>query len=164
MNYLFIAYILVSIVTITGSYYISYNSNKRIQGMVLSIGFLALSIYFGILWFTPTGQLITPGNNPGSWPPSIQMCPDYLTLFNLNGQPVCVDPIGVSRNASSLQKWTGTQTDPSYIFTLTDSQGTPLKTQALCDQCSSKGITWEGIWDGAVCHVNNTPPVPAKGK
>ena len=159
MNYAFVAYILVSIIAITGSYYISASAQKQVQGIILSVGFLALSVYFGLLWFTGSGTF-TSSSPSGSWPPSINVCPDYLSLFKVNGQPVCVDPIGVA-TGGLMKKWTGTQTDAAYIFPLTDSQGTALAPQALCDQCKAKGVAWEGVWDGAVCYQGK-PPVPAK--
>jgi hypothetical protein len=157
MNYSFVAYILISICAISGSYYINSNAGYNVQAILLSLGFLALSIYFGILWFTPTGESKINGAS-GAWPPSIQMCPDYLSIFRINGQPVCVDPVGVS-TGGLMKKWTGSQTDASYTFPLTDSQGTPLAVKALCDQCKAKGVTWEGVWDGTVC-LGNKPPFP----
>ena len=159
MNYSFIAYVLISICAITGSYYISSNAGNDVQAIILSAGFLALSIYFGILWFTPSGTFITQGQG-GSWPPSIQMCPDYLSLFRINGMPVCVDPIGVAMSGL-MKKWTGTQTDASFTFPLTDSQGTPLEVKELCDQCNKKGVKWEGVWDGAICQGGKPPFPPA---
>ena len=160
MNYSFVAYVLISICAIAGSYYIYSNAGYQVQAMLLSGGFLGLSIYFGMMWFTPSGESIIQGPRGGAWPPSIQFCPDYLSLFRINGAPFCVDPVGVSKDGL-MKKWTGTQTDPSFTFPLTDSQGTPLAVQALCDQCKEKGVTWEGVWDGIICQGGKPPFPPA---
>ena len=160
MDFLLIAYILVSVVLISGSFYINYTAGKTTMAAVLGFGLLIASIVFGVRWF-PGGRLVAK-TIQGPWPPSINVCPDFLSLTKVDGKPVCIDPVGVSRreNNNGMNRWTdASQTDPSYTFPLhTDKRGSE-RINALCADCKAKGITWEGVYDGTVC-LNVEPPLP----
>jgi hypothetical protein len=160
MDFLLIAYVLVTLVLISGTFYINYSSGKTITAAFLGIGTLAAAIFFGIRWF-PGGELVTKSIQ-GPWPPSINVCPDFLTLTKVNGTPVCIDPLGVSRreNNGGMNQWKdATQTDPSFTFSLhTDKQGNARLT-ALYAECKSKGVSWEGVYDGTV-GLGRQPPLP----
>jgi hypothetical protein len=153
MDFRLILYIVVSIMLITGSFYLNFSNGRATQGIILAVGFLLLSVLFGFRWFTGSTS-----NPTGSWPPSINVCPDYLTLTKVNGVATCVDPIGVSQQG--MEVWTSPdQTDPKYLFDLAMSQTGAARTSSLCKECSAKMVTWEGVWDGSVC-LNGIPPVP----
>lgn len=140
---------------ITGSVYLNFSNGKATQAIILGIGFLFLSIIFGLRWFSGV-FLGEPAAE--SWPPSINVCPDYLTLTKINGKQVCIDTIGVSQQG--MQKWKhSTQTDPQYVFDLALDQFTTNRIKTLCDQCKTKKVTWEGVYDGDVC-LNVDPPRP----
>ena len=159
MNFYFIVYVLISIVIITGAFYVNFSSGRQTQAVLLGTGFLGISIFFGLRWYQ-NGDTIKAAANP--YPPSINTCPDYLTLTKLNGAYVCVDSTGVSQHAGTngMDKWTGPdQTDAKYIFDLSLSLSGADRLQALCDQCKLKGVTWEGVWNGTVC-LTNEPPKP----
>jgi len=157
MNFLFIVYILLSIMAILGAFYLNFTGKKQIQAVLLSVGFLIISILFGIRWFSSTGQINSTAYG-GAWPPSINTCPDYLSLIKVNGAYTCVDPIGVTQQG--MQKWTdSTQTDPKYLFDLQLTLTGADRVKALCDHCKLKAVTWEGVWNGSVC-LNREPPRP----
>lgn len=155
MNFNLILYISVSIMLITGSVYLNFSNGKATQAIILGVGFLLLSIIFGLRWFSG----VFSGTSPtGPWPPSVNVCPDYLTLTKLNGKHVCVDTVGTSQQG--MQKWKdSTQTDPQYIFDLALDQISSNRVKTLCDQCKTKKVTWEGVYDGDVC-LNVDPPRP----
>ena len=160
MQISFVFFILFSIILVIGSFYVKFNSNQGYAGLILGLGFLGISIFFGIKWFTSSGDLTT--STPGKWPPSINMCPDYLSLITLNEVQVCVDPVGVSiqNGANGLHKWTGgANTGTNYVFDLILDKKGDARVQALCAQCQLKGLTWEGVYDGLAC-VGKEPPMP----
>lgn len=161
MKISFVFFILCTIVLVIGSFYIKFSSNQGIAGLVLGFGFLGISVYFGLKWFTPSGDY-NSSTQGGKWPPSINVCPDYLSLITLNGTKICVDPVGVGiqNGANGLKKWTGSgNTGTDYVFDLYLNQNDSERAQALCDQCALKGLTWEGVYDGSACMGNN-PPKP----
>jgi hypothetical protein len=163
MQLSFIFFLLISMATILGSIFFNAQAGKYISAGILGAGFLTISILYGLYMFTPSGELksTTVG---GPWPPTINVCPDLLSLITLNNVAVCVDPIGISTKSGSngLQKWTNTgNTGSNYVFDLKLTQSGQTRTQALCDQCRDKGLTWEGVFDGTAC-LNNEPPLPKR--
>jgi hypothetical protein len=156
MNFYLILYIVVSIMFITGSFYLNYSNGKSIQAVILGIGFLLLSVVFGLRWFS---NLFSAENTPiTSWPPALNICPDYLVLSKVNGVPVCLDNIGVSQHGMEIWR-SPDQTDEKYLFNLFLDKMGSARVSALCNECKTKGVTWEGVWDGNVC-LNGEPPRP----
>jgi len=140
---------------ISGSFYLNFSTGKPTQGMFLAVGFLFLAIVFGLRWFSLRQS--ESGSN-SNWPPSINVCPDYLTLSKVDGKPVCLDTIGVSQQG--MQVWSSPdQTDEKFLFNLSLDKIGSDRVVALCAQCKTKAVTWEGVWDGNVC-LNVEPPRP----
>ena len=160
MNFYFIVYVLVSIMCITGAFYINFSSGRQTQAAFLSIGFLAISVFFGLRWFK-NGNII-PSEYAHAYPPIVNTCPDYMSLIKVNDVYVCVDPVGVSQHngTNGVDKWTSPdQIDAKYTFDLKLSLTGGDRLTALCDECKAKGVTWEGVWNGSVC-MTNEPPKP----
>jgi hypothetical protein len=157
MEYVFLFYIFLSFVVATGGVYVLFSNGHPLAAFLYLIGIIVLEAYFGQRWFTPAGKKQTAS---GPWPPALNTCPDFLSLTYLtNGEPVCVDTIGVSTNG--MAKWTGpTQTDEKYLFHLFVTTSDAARAQSLCDQAKLKGVTWEGVYDGMSCH-GGVPPLPA---
>jgi hypothetical protein len=155
MQLTFIFYLLISLSAILGSVFLNLQAGKTLSAGLLGIGFLIISIVYGLYMFTASGDLKTQ-TSPGPWPPTINVCPDYLSLITVSGQPKCIDPIGVSTNPSALRKWTGTGGD---TFDLRTDLTGKNRIDRLCDDCREKGLTWEGVWDGSAC-LGNNPPIP----
>jgi hypothetical protein len=159
MDFYFILYILVSIMTIMGAFYVNYSAGRTVQAALLGVGFIGISIFFGLRWFK-NRTTVQSQTNP--YPPSINVCPDYLTLTKVNGTSVCVDPVGVSQHAGTngMDVWSDpTQTDAKFLFDLQLNLSGQERVTALCNQCQLKGVTWEGVWNGTVC-IGNEPPMP----
>lgn len=152
VNWFMILYILGSIIGLV------YGTNKvyatgQARGVLFAIGALIVLVYFGLRWF---GSRIV---KPTSWPPIINMCPDYLTYVSrLRG---CVDMLGVSKASSGMTKTLPSEvaslsksnTQKVFEFTSEDVRAAKsvndLKT--ICERCQTAGLTWEGVWDGDVC-------------
>jgi hypothetical protein len=166
--WLMIGYILVSIVALF--YATSYvNSLNSVRGAVFGIGFFLVLAYFGIRWF---GSRIPQLK---SWPPVINMCPDYLTYVTIpsttiNGKAVtkgCIDMLGVTTssppnaikitNPSTAEQYKSGGTRPSALeifeFTSADVKAAtkPGDLKAICTRCQEAGLTWEGVYDGDAC-------------
>jgi hypothetical protein len=160
MQLSFIFYLLISMATILGSVYFNVAAEKYVSAGLLGAGFLIISTLYGLYMYTPSGDVVSRIKG-GPWPPTINVCPDFMSLVTLNGTPVCVDPVGVSSTSGGIQKWNNTgQTGPTFIFDLSLSLSGQRRIDALCAQCTAKGLTWEGVYDGSAC-LNNQPPIPS---
>jgi len=147
---------LAVVITFGGTYYF-YSSQLETSAAIYFLGTVVASIYFGFRWFTASGA--KPAG-PGSWPPAINYCPDFLTLTtDANGNSVCIDMLGVAQGGSSnIQVSNGTQTTELYMFDLKTEMGT-TRIDELCGIAKTKGLTWEGVWNGSSCS-GTTPPLP----
>uniref|UniRef100_A0A6C0LNZ7 Uncharacterized protein n=1 Tax=viral metagenome TaxID=1070528 RepID=A0A6C0LNZ7_9ZZZZ len=156
VNYWYVFYILFSIAVVAGGSYSLYSSATLGKTIIYAVGASLVMVFFGMRWF---------GNIPEKsnvWPPTINTCPDYLT-HNGTG---CVDYLGVSSQVGGFPKSTkttvqyfgGSTTPGPYTSTTVNTAITAADTgrlQAICDACSSGGLTWEGIYDGDTCLVLN---------
>jgi len=160
MELSFIFYIISSALVILGTVYYNFRARRYVSATLLGGGFIALSILYGLYIFNTSGGY---NEKPvgGKWPPTINSCPDFLSMVTVNGVTACVDPIGVAKGPNPLRKWTDTgSTGSEYVFDLMLNLNGKARTKALCDQCKVKGLTWEGITDGTNCLTNNVAPVP----
>jgi hypothetical protein len=125
----------------------------ELRGGIFAVGTFLVLAYFGIRWFSTKNKM------PSTWPPVINMCPDYLTY--VAALPGCVDMSGVTTSSSGLVK-----TNPSDVATLQLSNTQKVfeftsadvkaaqsvkDLQKICDRCQTAGLTWEGVYDGDVC-------------
>ena len=157
MDLSFIFYIFLCIVITSGGAFYYAQSNQAITAGIFFFGFIAFSVVFGLRWFTASGQ--ETGKATGGWPPVINYCPDFLTLYEVNGKHVCIDTIGVARQ-NGIQKWTEpNQTSEPYLFQLHLDKKDEARVKALCDECTAKKVTWEGVFDGSLC-IGTNPPMP----
>ena len=160
VNWYLVGYVLLSIVvTVMG--FTRLNPMGTSRAVIFAIGAVLVFVFFGIRWFS------NPTNTPKTWPPTINMCPDYLTfvpnLANAMSQSGggCVDLLGVTNSASGIMKikpkeiptLNSSNTNKVFNYTSTDVKVTTdqERMQIICDQCQASGITWEGVYDGQVC-------------
>lgn len=164
MTWFFILYCILSIGFVT------YGTNKlyplgMLRSIIYAIGSVLLFIFFGFRWFASVAA-------SKSWPPTINMCPDYLTFVpKISGatsvsRGVCVDLLGVTSRASGLAKSNlselttirPTDTNKVFQFTAADitaANGNATAIQTICNRCQVTGVTWEGVYDGDVCQGLN---------
>lgn len=145
MEYVFLFYIFLSFVIVTGGSFVLFSSGRALAAILYFIGVLIIEIYFGLQWFNSAGTTTT---SYGPWPPSINKCPDFLSLYTDASGSYCVDTVGVS---SVLTKWTTGPATPANSFALSMDQSGATRTTALCAEAKRTGVTWEGVWDGATC-------------
>ena len=124
----------------------------QIRAVIYAIGVVQVLVYFGLRWFG------TSTKKSKSWPPVINMCPDYLTY--VPALPGCVDLLGVSSNGNLVVSMPSdvpalqlTNTQKVFEYTSADikSAQDASDLQEICDRCQSAGVTWEGVYDGDTC-------------
>ncbi len=160
MDYYFIAYVFLSIVIGLTTVSKLFQST-RVWAAILCLVLFGLIFYFyGQRWFQGTGRV---GIYTGSWPPLINMCPDYLVYFKNGNKDTCIDLIGVNRSGGLLKPWTqdDTPSNPpadaskyfNYIHRADDKEDDMKK---LCTLAQQAGLTWEGITNGESCTFTST--------
>lgn len=165
MDLLFLVYILLSAVLSAGGAFYFYSGGQGITAMLYLFGTIAALVYFGFRWFTAAGDLTSA--TATNWPPVINVCPDFLSLYKGPGATsayICVDTIGVAdqRAPTALRKFTPGSGEPTadQTFSLSVSSNDSDRITALCAESKNKGVKWEGVFDGITC-LNNLPPAPA---
>ena len=155
MDLTILLYAFSTVVIIFGGTSYFYSNYLETTAAIYFLGTVVAAIYFGFRWFAASGA--KPAG-PGSWPPTINYCPDFLTLTTINGVKVCIDMLGIAQGGSSnIQVSDGTQTTDAYMFDL--KTNVVDRIDDLCGSAKTQGLTWEGVWNGASCS-GNTPPLP----
>ena len=165
MELSFIFYIFSAFIVIPGIYFLLSLQQMYVAGIIASIGLLILFILFGIQLYTVKGEYATSSSTI-TWPPSINTCPDFLSLYKINGTYHCVDTAGVSTNGQ-LTKFVpvneaGTNQTPTaaHLFNLFLSDTDDNRKKNIKTECINKGVTWEGVYDG-INGYDNTIPKPS---
>jgi hypothetical protein len=165
MDYLFILYIFLAVAIIWGGAVSFIQTERSIAGFLFVIGAILVFVYYGLRWFSGVSLKATQVSYK-SWPPVINLCPDFLTMHKrtVGGkvENVCVDLTGASNG--SLQKLTDPNNvmNDNFVFRLYENMQGANRIRRLCQECKDKKVTWEGVFDGANC-VADTVPNPAGG-
>ena len=160
MDYWFILYIFIAIGVCLGGVVFLIQSQRTFGGLLFLVGAILIFTFYGLRWFS--GSILRADKFTSStWPPVINLCPDFLSLYSkkVDGKNVmiCVDLIGVSNGSGSARTPLIKFTDPSnafkdnYIFNLSQDKTGSARLNALCQECKDKGVTWEGVYDGVSC-------------
>lgn len=165
MDYLFLLYILISVAIVWGGAVVFIRSERSLGGFLFVIGAILVLVYYGLRWFSGVSLKATQVSYK-SWPPVINLCPDFLTMHKrvVGGKTenVCVDLVGVSPGGiQRLSDETNVMND-KFVFRLYENLQGPQRIRKLCDECRDKRVTWEGVYDGANC-VADKIPNPAGG-
>lgn len=161
LNPYFVIYILLSIVFVFQGM-TTLNPMGSTRSTIFAIGSTLTLVFFGYRWFYGSTK------KSNTWPPTINMCPDYLTFVPTiaNSKSTsgggCVDLLGVSSKGtfptvskSAIATGLDATTDSSSIFPYT-SADIAAATKAsdvelICTSCRTSGLTWEGVYDGDTC-------------
>jgi len=168
MELSFIFYLFAAFIIIPGTFFALSSQRKMVAGIIASVGMLVLFVLFGIQYFTVDGSYVTSPNKM-TWPPSINLCPDFLSLYIVGTKPYCVDTAGVSTRPDALAKFnpsnpiTGNAAaGNNHLFNLfTESTlSAEQRATAIKGECQAKGVTWEGVYDGLSLYTSNNIPKP----
>ena len=152
-------FIFLSIVIIFGGSYNYYQKGQQVSAGIFFLGTIGIAVFFGLRWFTASGEGAS-AEEGRAWPPIVNFCPDFLTLHKDGNTFICVDTIGVSKNNTLVRTQPGsTPSADNQKFSLQMSLSGDERSAALCKDCSDKGLTWEGVYNGSVC-LNIDPPKP----
>ena len=154
MDFLLILYILLSLAISAGGTYYFIEAERTLGGFLFFIGSILILIFYGLRWFT--ADVFNPSRFPSkTWPPVLNTCPDFLSQYErtVNGakEKVCVDLIGVSEGGISRLIDPTNVVNDQYVFKLYNNLTGTARLQALCQECRTKKVTWEGIYDGVSC-------------
>lgn len=158
VDWYFVIYILFSIAAVAMGVTKLFPMGAS-TAIIYAIGVTMVLIFYGYRWFGKSANEAS-----STWPPTINTCPDYLTYVkNLPGTGSgsgCVDILGVSKNGALIKvvdtELTGTTALASgkiFSFTTTDiiNEKNPAVVKNICNLCRTKGLTWEGVFDGDTC-------------
>jgi len=118
--------------------------------VIYLIGSISICVFYGLRWFNGTNAKSL--GYSGSWPPFVNMCPDYFSVYtDVSGNQHCVDYVGFAKQGLNVyQKGSSPVTYPNTSanaipFTELDTD------EKKCNICRELGVTWEGVWDGQTC-------------
>lgn len=165
MDYSLILYILLSVATIWGGAVVFIQSERSLGGFLFVVGAILVFVYYGLRWFSGVSLKATQVNYK-SWPPVVNLCPDFLTMHKRTiggkSENVCVDLVGVSKGGIQRLVDPNNASNDNFVFRLYENLTGPARLRRLCQECRDKRVTWEGVFDGANC-VADKVPNPAGG-
>ena len=163
MELSFIFYLFAAFIIIPGIFFFLTIQRRFVSAVIASAGLTVLFVLFGIQYFTTSGEYVSSPKTM-TWPPSINMCPDFLSIYTVGGAPYCVDTAGVSTRPSELVKFNpsnpvvGTVTAANNnLFNLFTNLNDKARAEAIKGECLAKGVTWEGVFDGMNLYDNKIP-------
>jgi len=182
MDFWVILYSLICVVVGGGGVSFLYKRGQTIGAVILLALAVLIFIFFGLRWF-PKGNLIGTQKGTISWPPIVNMCPDFMISWTdpLTKKIYCYDSnnvYGLQTAGSapplinSLQINTATNQsaylikDPGQNTGATDlttgSARWPLAAALKTNSNSvltttAKYLRWEGVWDGSTLKAKNAP-------
>jgi hypothetical protein len=163
MDYWFFLYIFIAVGVCLGGVVFLIQSHRTLGGLLFLVGAILIFTFYGLRWFS--GNVLRASKfNSTTWPPVINLCPDFLSLYptKISGKNVmvCVDLIGVSKGSNGIKKFIDPSnvSDPRYTFNLSQDKKGSARLNALCQECKEKGVTWEGIYDGVSCQSPSFVP------
>ena len=168
MDFKQILYILLSLAVSLGGTYTLIQNDRTLGGFLFFLGSVLLFTFYGLRWFTPNA--FDDSRYPTkSWPPVVNTCPDFLSIYerpkagSSAKERVCVDLIGVAEGG--IQKMTdpANATNDNFVFKLYDNLSGPDRIKALCQECRTKKVTWEGVYDGVACVASGAVPNKSGG-
>ncbi len=156
MNYSLVFYILFCIAVGLGGTMGLVRASRVLAAIVFFILAVLIFVFFGLRWFQYGGGDVT------SWPPVINSCPDYLTMYTRGtGESAvrsCVDLVGVSKNGAlakfpNVEQGTQPPSDNKYYFPQNINPSAKLSDspQKLCSYCIQSGLSWDGLVNGNSC-------------
>ncbi len=160
MDYSFILYIFLSVAIIWGGAVAFIQSDRSIGGFLFVIGAILVLVYYGLRWFSGVSLKATQVSYT-SWPPVINLCPDFLTMHKrvVGGKTenVCVDLVGVSKGGIQKMVDPNNVNNDNFVFRLYEDLSGTTRLRKLCQECKDKKVTWEGVYDGANCVADKVP-------
>ncbi len=160
MDWYFIAYVFFCMVTGLGLYVLMFRSGRMWSLLALIILTSLIFTFFSLRWFSGNTSFFS---YKGSWPPIINMCPDYLVYYKNQTVDSCIDLVGVNNSNGKLQAWSKDdvanppQAADKYFPYVYRPGMTGDQLANLCQRAMEAGLTWEGITNGESCTYTSSP-------
>ncbi len=177
MDFWVILYSLICVVVGGGAVSFLYKRNQSIGAMITLVLLLLVFILFGLRWF-PGGNLNGSQPKAGSWPPIVNMCPDFMASWkDPNSSKIyCYDAanlygLKVTTNANFEAGKTINSVSGQSAILLQNSSGTTSETKnplknilktnpaAITSDSATSLIRWEGVWDGRLVTSDRVPSI-----
>lgn len=164
MELAFIFYLFAAFILVPGSFFLFSYFKKFIAAIIVSIALIVYFVLFGLQTFNLEGKFVTNEETVMKFPPTISMCPDMFTLYqhDNSSNPVCVETVGLGTGITTFNP-NNSVTDgstPTDAMKFNLSLGTTSdkeRRDLLVEQCRTKGVTWEGIYDSVQSYDNIIP-------
>jgi hypothetical protein len=167
MDFWVIAYILLCVALGGGAVSYFYKRQESIASMVALVLLILVFVFYGLRWFE-SGELKGSKPSSGDWPPIVNACPDYMSLYkHSDGKVYCYDAGNVynlkTYNGAGLTTGltiNGVANQSAYL--IKNGKINPLKDNlknALADKTNGKYLKWEGVWDGQSMNTSKVPKV-----
>lgn len=177
MDFWVILYSLICVVVGGGAVSFLYKRNQSMAAMITLVLLLLVFILYGLRWF-PGGNLNGSQPKAGSWPPIVNMCPDFMASWKdpMDSNVYCYDAANLY-NLKTTQV-TGFTTskkvnnvDGQSVILLQNPIGTtpltknPLKETLKANPATMTAnpatslIRWEGVWDGRLVTADRIPTI-----
>jgi len=177
MDFWVILYSLICVVVGGGAVSFLYKRNQSIAAMITLVLLLLVFILYGLRWF-PGGNLNGSQPKAGSWPPIVNMCPDFMASWKdpMDSKVYCYDAANLyNLKSTAVPTFTTTKkvnnVDGQSVILLQDPAGTapaaknPLKDKLKTNPASmtataaTAAIRWEGVWDGRLVTADRIPTI-----
>lgn len=163
MDFVFILYILFSMVVGLGGTFSLVQSERTLAGFLFFIGSVLVFTFYGLRWFS-SNALSVSRYDTKSWPPVVNTCPDFLSVYerpiagSSKKEKICVDLIGVAEGGIQKLIDPANVSNDNYVFKLSMEKKGAERIKALCQECKLKKVTWEGVYDGIACTATGAVP------
>jgi hypothetical protein len=170
MDFWVIVYILLCVAIGGGAVSYFYKLQETTGAMVAMVLLILVFVFYGLRWFQ-AGELKGTKAESGDWPPIVNACPDYMSLYKDTTGVYCYDAGNVynlkSYNGSGLTTnltINGVSGQSAYL--IKDNSGNnplqnTLKTSpsTIMGDTNGKYVKWEGVWDGQSMNTSKVPKV-----
>jgi len=182
MDFWVILYSLLCVVVGGGAVSFLYKRGQTMGAIFILVLSVLIFIFFGLRWF-PKGSLIGSTPEKITWPPIVNMCPDFMITWvdPLTSKVYCYDANNVYglQTAGSAPPLTNplqinSATNQSAYLIKDPAQNTgatdlttgaarwPLASALKTNSNSvltptAKYLRWEGVWDGSTLKAANVP-------
>ena len=177
MDFWVILYALICVVVGGGAVSFLYKRNQSMAAMITLVLLLLVFILFGLRWF-PGGTLNGSQPKGVSWPPIVNMCPDFMASWkdpastkiycydaaNLYGLRVTTDSnfeSGKTINSLSGQSAILLQNSAATTSEAKNPLQNKLKKtpELITAVPATSLIRWEGVWDGRLVTADRVPTI-----
>jgi hypothetical protein len=170
MDFWVIVYILLCVAIGGGAVSYFYKLQETTGAMVAMVLLILVFVFYGLRWFE-AGELKGTKSSNGNWPPIVNACPDYMSLYKDASGVYCYDAGNIyglksvtAGNAGTVKITINGVANQSALVlkNIGTRTGAILKDNfknVISDTTNGKYVKWEGVWDGQSMNTSKVPKV-----